>query len=169
MSDLATPVDALVHRTRSAVAGLSRRAFNFEYDRLENRTALAFYNSIVKQFPERALSAQTEKLVAAYARDVFGAPTYAPWLRVYTAFRGAFLEGWLPDTFWKRMVRPTLDGQRSLALAKTLSKRLFGSKLFPDLACRVRDTWLDSDNTPVTRNAARELVFAEPGRGNPEA
>jgi len=50
------------------------------------------------------------KLCNEYAQDILGDKRHAYWLHVYTALQGRFIEGWIPDDYYKKEVVPILNG-----------------------------------------------------------
>lgn len=70
-----------------------------------------------------------------YAGDVLGSPHYDRWLLVYTAVRGEFVEGWIPDDYYLAVIAPTLDhGTSRLTLSKTLTSTFLPTEEVPTLA-----------------------------------
>lgn len=79
------------------------------------------------------LTDKQKKLINDYSIEILGSKVYAYWLYVYTAFKGEFSEGWIPDNYYDRVVLPKINKDyRNIATIKTLSKKLVGSDLFPD-------------------------------------
>ena len=68
------------------------------------------YESLIRQLPEHRLSQKQEKEIETYAKDVLGNATFSAWLKVFTACRGEFLEGWMPLDYLARIVYPKLNG-----------------------------------------------------------
>lgn len=82
----------------------------------------------------------------AYAREVLGSRWHAPWLYVYTAMRGTFLEGWIPASYMGRWVAPAMSSNlRSLSGTKTLTRRLLPEAPLPDLGYVLNGRLYDQD------------------------
>ena len=120
------------------------------------------YAALLARDPARRLSPAAEAAVRLHALEVLGSDRFLPWLRVFTAVRGEFLPGWLPDNFLARQVLPALQGAagRRLGADRVLARRLLGTGLMPDLAHRVRGFWLDRDGRPIAGPALEGKVFA---------
>ncbi len=96
-----------------------------------------------------------------YATDVLGSRWHAPWLYVYTAMRGEFLEGWIPATYMGRWVGPAMSGHLgSLASTKTLTRRLLPGAPLPDLGYVLRGRWYDRDLLEIGRTRLLEAIAA---------
>ena len=46
-----------------------------------------------------------------YAQEILGDKQHAPWLYVYSALQNRFVEGWIPDDYYKKEVIPRLNGE----------------------------------------------------------
>ena len=100
-----------------------------------------------------------------YAATRFGDPDYATWLCFYTAYRGAFLEGWVPPDFFRRHGIEAVNGAyRRICGARTLYRRLFQSDHVPDLLYCVKGTWSTPEGEPVDRAEVAGRLFAENDR-----
>ena len=121
------------------------------------------YRACGAQRPDAVPDAATLARVEQYAGDVLGSRAYAPWLKAYTAWRGRFVEGWLPDTYFAAVVIPALQNlpTKRVSGAKTLARRTLMSELLPDLASHVRGCWLDRDGRPVAPQDVAGLLFAQ--------
>jgi len=47
----------------------------------------------------RSLTPALDRRCEEYAVEILGGGEYAPWLRVYSATRGEFHEGWMPENY----------------------------------------------------------------------
>ena len=96
---------------------------------------------------------------------MLGSTRFAPWLETYTAWRGGFHEGWMPDNYFGRVVLPRLPGpiaEGAFGAAKTLARRmLLDEGLLPDRAAWVNGAWLDAAGRPIDEASARAAIFAE--------
>ncbi len=125
-----------------------------------NAGAFTAYDTITKKSPEKKLSQSQEKDLKEYSQDVFGSTSCLPWLKVYTAFRGEFLEGWIPVNYWGRVVCPTLNGAlQPFGRIKTLTKKFLQSDAIPDLLYFVHGSWVTVTGDPIDRRRAEELIF----------
>lgn len=95
-----------------------------------------------------------------WAQDVLGWKGYAPWLYVYASVAGEFKEGWIPDNYYGKVVLPIINGDfRKISDIKTLSKRLFNSENFPDLAYSINGQFYTKKYTPIDHNSLKEILF----------
>lgn len=159
----------ILRRLAGRAATLGKRALAVEdaahLDYWQGREAREARAVIEARRPDRALDVTTLRRIRDYAIDVLGSPRFAPWLETYTAYRGEFLEGWMPDNYFLRIVLPTLPGFQEGFDRKTLTRRLMlGTDLLPDRASFVNGTWLDRSGEPISEADALELIFEEGDR-----
>lgn len=140
---------------------IKHRADARGYDARHKAEADAAYRAIVAARPAHALSPETEARIRADATERLGSAAFAPWLRVYAAWSGAFREGWIPDNYFGRVVIRQIQSarQKPVSGAKTIAARLLGPEHFPDLAYHVRGCWLDRTGAPIARDSVRARVF----------
>lgn len=143
-----------------------RRALNRQardYHEFHENEADAVYLSIVAQSPDRTLQPHQERQIEEYSRDTFGSLDFTPWLRVYTAWRGSFAEGWMPDNYFGYHVLPAIQGRfRGFANYRALQHRLFGPEFFPDLLCCNNGRWFTPDgNTTLGNDEVTQYLFAD--------
>lgn len=108
----------------------------------------------------RKLSVADSKKAEEYAITVLGSVDFAPWLKLYTAFRGEFLEGWIPDNYLGRVVCPSINGNlRDLGKYKTLTKRILQTDSIPDLAYFVKGNWILESGVLSSLSEVKSLCF----------
>ena len=96
-----------------------------------------------------------------YAGDVLGAPRYDAWLKVYAGYRGAFLEGWIPDDYFRDHLRPVLFRNARDLGRRLVITRLAASEAFPEIAHFVNGTWCDIYGAPLSREDVVERIRGE--------
>ncbi|NML30360.1 sugar-transfer associated ATP-grasp domain-containing protein [Paraburkholderia antibiotica] len=105
------------------------------------------------------------RLADMYARDVFGDPVYAPWLRVYTAFCGTFKEGWIPDNYYGSVVVPHMKGwYGKISSLKPISRLIFDGDALPDVAYFANGLFFTDRSIVVPESELPDVVFAQSGR-----
>ena len=78
-----------------------------------------------------------------YAKEVLGWKGYAPWLYVYSAFNNKFIEGWIPDNYYARVVIPKLKGHYGpITDYNALTAKMFSTSHFPDILYYTNGFWL---------------------------
>ena len=128
------------------------------YDLNNNRRVSGALKSLENQ--GRILSSSDSKKAEEYAVSVLGGIDFAPWLKVYSAFRGEFLEGWIPDNYLGRVVCPAINGTvKSLSQYKTLSRRLLQTDALPDLVYRINGSWLLPSGGKTSLAQSKALCF----------
>lgn len=105
------------------------------------------------------------KLVDTYAREVFGDLLYAPWLRVYAAVSRTFKEGWIPDNYYGSVVVPNMKGwYGKISGLKTISRLIFDSDAFPDVAYFANGLFFTDENVAIPDHEVGNVVFRDSGR-----
>ena len=108
------------------------------------------------------LDASTCRKIAEYSADVLGSLDFQPWLRVYALYQGRFVEGWIPDDYYSMQVLPSLyQPHKPFQHKRTLSKRLFDSDAFPDLAYCVNGKWFTQDYESIEGKELLDHIFGE--------
>lgn len=125
-----------------------------------NAKPKAAYQAMVAEDPARKLSGAERKLVQEYSKDVFGSRRFAPWLETYSAYRGEFIEGWVPENYYMRVVLPTLARHKNID-AKTITRRILRTDSVPDLAYSINGFWLDRDHRPLETSQLKDYLFAD--------
>ncbi|HEX7707973.1 MAG TPA: sugar-transfer associated ATP-grasp domain-containing protein [Thermoanaerobaculia bacterium] len=143
---------------------LARAAINrvsdFRYHRAFRDEAMTILRSI--ESVHGRTNPEHIKASDQYAADVLGWGGYAPWLYVYSAVQGRFREGWIPDNYYGKVVIPVIQADyRVLSSMKSLSRRLLGSDLFPDLASHVNGLFLSPDHEVIQPSAVPGLLFSD--------
>ena len=124
----------------------------------QRATAENRYRTIVAQFPDHAQNDRQKREIREYCADVLGSPIYTAELLAFAAAHGAFLEGWIPASYYYTVLLPRWKNH-ALIGAKTISRRFLDPDLIPDVAYHVRGCWLDSDLNPVEPAALKEILF----------
>lgn len=97
-----------------------------------------------------------------YAVEVLGSIKYAPWLQVYSAMNSTFKEGWMPDNYYGKIVVPALKGHYGrISDLKSVSKMLFETDLFPDIAYLVNGLLFDKNQNVIRQNSFKDFLFRE--------
>jgi len=135
-----------------------QRRWNRQYDRSHITRVEKGLQVLASQ--GRPLSAMDARKSEEYAQEVLGSVDFAPWLKLYSAYRGEFFEGWIPDNYLGRVICPSINGDlRGLSLYKTLSKRLLRTDALPDIAYRIKGTWLSEDRSGTTLSEVKSACF----------
>jgi len=107
----------------------------------------------------KPLDAALKRRIRKYAADALGNRNFCHWLYVYTLYRGSFLEGWVPEDFFRKVI-PRINGvYRSISDAKTLSGRILQTNHLPDKAYRVNGSWFDTGGNRLQSNEVKDIIF----------
>jgi len=119
----------------------------------------------IEQQNGEALSKKVKRQSCEYARDALGSEKYAPWLDVYAALHGTFVEGWIPGDYYQLVVLPLKNGQIGQATnTKTLTNRLLNTPTLPDIAYLIDGNCYGIDYSILEWHELLELLFASEER-----
>ena len=111
-----------------------------------------------------ALGSSVKRRSREYAHEVLGSSKYAPWLQVYSAVHGEFVEGWIPGDYYQLVVLPWKNGQIGLASnTKTLTNRLLNTPELPDIAYLIDGVCYAGDYSVMRGDELIELLSAAGG------
>ena len=100
-----------------------------------------------------------------YAVDVLGWSGYAPWLYVYTAVSGKFIEGWIPDNYYGEVVLPALNGEHGrVSSLKSITNQIFRSPCIPDIAMLANGLIVTPNGAIIDHASLREFLFSDDDR-----
>jgi hypothetical protein len=109
----------------------------------------------------KVLTPALKRQADSYAVEILGDIEYAPWLRVYAAMRGKFLEGWMPENFYHLVVVPRIiKNLADLTAMKSFSNLLLKTEALPDIGYHIDGVFYDRDYRIITR--AEMAALARP-------
>mgnify|MGYP000913746498 CR=1 FL=1 len=137
---------------------LITKIINFKFDQYHKTDAKKALKNI------ESTKGKTEpkliKLSDEYAKDIFGWQGYAPWLYVYSAVSETFKEGWIPDNYYGKIVVPAIKGDYGkTAFLSALSKKIFKSNFFPDIAYFINGLFYSNDYEVVQESNIKDFLF----------
>jgi hypothetical protein len=107
----------------------------------------------------KPLDATLKRRIRHYATETLGNRNFCHWLYVYTIYRGAFFEGWIPEDFYKKIL-PRINGAyRTIATAKTLSGRILQTDHLPDKVYCVNESWFDTHGNRLRSSEVKNVIF----------
>lgn len=143
----------------------ARRAHAYmRRDQIQRETA-AVARGLLANPDVKPLDLATRRMIADYTERTFGSAVHAPWLEVYTLYRGAFHEGWVPaDVFMYDWLERLNGGHRTVGWARSLHGRIVGADALPDIAHFVGGEWRDPQGEHIDGDAVAARIFADGGR-----
>jgi hypothetical protein len=116
--------------------------------------------TIVDKNGYSAVDAKTKAVIAEYCQDVFKDKEYWPWLATYTEIRGKFIEGWIPEDYYRYTLLPQWNpiGFATVSTIKTFDHRLFNDFSLKPLLIKVANRYFDSDNNVLTEQEAIKII-----------
>ncbi len=147
--------------SRDVLANLLDAAFTLRFDRLSNRDAARKLH-FLEQVDGRPLTRRLRREADAYAVEVLGSKAFAPWLHVYAKRRGAFVEGWIPDNFFARVVIPNVNGAlRFVSRYKTFTTSVFDTPVIPDVGYVIAGRFHGAGFQPIGIDGVRDALFSQ--------
>ncbi len=130
------------------------------YDALSRRNALERLR-LLEHHDGHRLAPNLRRQADAYAREVLGSKAFAPWLYVYAKGRGEFVEAWIPDNFFVRVVIPNVNGVlRYVPTLKTFTSAVLDSTSIPDVAYVIDGRFYGAGYRPVGKDDVRDVLFS---------
>lgn len=100
------------------------------------------------------------KLANEYAQEVLGDKRYAYWLHIYCALQNRFVEGWIPDDYYKKIVVPKLNGNYGqIAEHNFILPHLFNETEMLDLAYVINGKFCTRDTTLIAPETLKKYLF----------
>ncbi|MUH35601.1 hypothetical protein D9O36_07100 [Zobellia amurskyensis] len=129
------------------------------YHYLQNNLANKALKEIEKD--RGILDTKLKKTANAYAIETLGWKGYSPWLYVYSAIKGSFKEGWIPDNYYGKVVIPTIQGDYGkISFLKPLCNRILKEEVSPEIASFINGFWFDKNLKPIARQLLKKLIFS---------
>jgi hypothetical protein len=107
---------------------IARARIMYKLSRLE---AINKIERVRKENNRVVVDAALKRRIKDYCKTNFGSENYWPWIALYTEIRGEFIEGWVPDDYYRFEL---LKKWNYNSLYKLSALRSYDHKLFPDTA-----------------------------------
>ena len=147
---------------KKGLKDFSAEQFYLKQARHQEFLAKKSIQATLKVHPEHRLSAATERLIDAYAKEKLGSIHFAPMLKAYAVYQGEFKEGWISDNYFERHVLPRTNGfHKTLSDLRQLAKRILRADEMPDLGYFVRGCWVGVTNQLMTKAQAKDFFFSQ--------
>lgn len=134
---------------RSHLNDCHQAALTYFYHQRQNAEAKRALQNLYRADPNCKINDRQRRTINEYASEVFGSQRFSPWLYVYTAFRGQFFEGWMPDNFLGRALRSFTPGYSNLGAARTLTHALLQTTTLPDVLHFISGCFFTVDGAAV--------------------
>lgn len=147
----------LSNQFKSLAKQTIERSTNIKYHYDSNKVAKRVLRQI--ELEKGKLSSNSKKIALEYAHEVLGWKGFAPWLFVYTHIYGQFMEGWLPDNYYGKIVLPKIQGDYGkVSFLKPFTNKVFSSTVCPDLAYYINGQWFSKEYELKTTKQINELI-----------
>jgi hypothetical protein len=133
---------------------------SFFFHRDDKREAMKTLH-VIQEYNSLKLTPKLKRIADEYSMDVFGSRRYSPWLYVYALVNGKFREGWMPNNFFGKFVRPRLNkGLEEVADLKTFSNVVLRTEALPDVAYYIDGVLYDKELSLENIHKLREKLSA---------
>lgn len=98
--------------------------------------------------------------IKSYSKDRFGSTSYWPWLVLYTEIRGEFFSGWIPNDYYRIILRKKYNPAtaRFFAEYKSLDYKIFKDFSFKYLIYCISQKFYTGDGTPINDKDAQLIL-----------
>jgi len=131
-----------------------------DYDRWQRHQAERALRSM-REHNGVELAPALRRLANAYATEVLGSRRYAPWLHVYAAVQRRFVEGWLPDNYFGRVIVPKVNNGLRITSLKTATNLILDTPALPDVAYMIDGALYDRRMQRIDLATLRASLDAE--------
>ena len=108
------------------------------------------------------VNARMLKQIKMYAHEQFCSKAYWPWLACYTELRGEFIEGWVPDDYFRFKLLRAVNPVKlcNVSFIKSMDHCLFRDFAMPWIVFKTNDTLFDSNRNVIDEATALEKIRA---------
>lgn len=98
--------------------------------------------------------------IKTFSADTFGSTDYWPWLACYTELRKEFIEGWIPDDYYRFELLPEINPEKFIRFseAKTIDHRLFHGLVITPVLFRSRNQYFNGNSEPQSAAEASRII-----------
>lgn len=98
--------------------------------------------------------------IKQYSSDVFGSSAYWPWLACYAEMRREFVNGWIPDDYYRFELLPKINPDKFIRFseAKTIDYRLFNNLVVAPIFFRTGDQYFKKNGDQKTRSEVEHVL-----------
>lgn len=102
-------------------------------------------NKVVEQNGRKVVDRRLMKKIKEYCRESFGSTSYWPWVVLYSEVRGEFIEGWMPNDYYRFEFLPRMNPEKFMRLseAKTIDHKLFNKRIVEPIFFRLNNFYYD--------------------------
>ena len=130
---------------------LIRKAYN-RFERWRQYTnsrkqAHIYRRSAIERNGKSVIDSTLLREIKEYSGLRFGSRSYWPWLALYTEMRGEFIEGWIPEDYYRFELLPSWNPQHAanLSFSKSFDHRIFGEKTIQPIGLNISGLYFDKN------------------------
>jgi hypothetical protein len=143
--------------------------------RLKNYTKKAhdIRQKVIKRNGREIVSKEVKKEIKEYSNDVFGSPSFWPWLALYTEIKGEFIPGWIPNDYFQITLLDEWNKKRFSEISdiKTFYHMHFEDFTVKPIAVKISGVFYDNNWNILSsdklidrlRSSAPEIVVKKDG------
>jgi hypothetical protein len=153
--------ELLIDRIFRILGVFNRVALRFKLA-ISRREAHRERKQLVRRTGRPVMTRKLKKQIKQYARKRFGSAAYWPHLAHFTEIRGEFIEGWIPEDYFRYILEPRLNPSNfsKLGYQKTFDYRRFGDFAIEPLFYFISGNFFDAKCRVFERNSVKTF-FSE--------
>jgi len=112
------------------------------------KEAIAILKEVTSRKDKAIIDKKLLSTIKNYSNKMFGSIDYWPWLALYTEIRGQFIEGWVPDDYYKFLLADKLNLPEvpRLSTLKSFDHRLFKEFSIQPLLIRINGIYFNHEH-----------------------
>ena len=150
----------ILYRVKIILNLLNSRWEEYLSLRMSRENAKRLRRRIIKENNRKIVTKEVLKKIKEYCKDNFGDESYWPWIALYTELRGDFMEGWMPDDYYRFKFLPKMNPEKFMRLseAKTIDHKLFKGKIIPPIILYSNGNYYDEEYNYLNKNKCFEYI-----------
>jgi hypothetical protein len=131
--------------------------FKMLYSRFEANKSR---REVIKRKGKKVVNRQIMRSIKKYSKKRFGTRVYWPYLALYTEIRGQFMEGWLPDDYFRYILVPQISSAAAVGISeyKTFDYQIFGDFALKPLFVFISGMFLNAEFDAVAEEKVKKTL-----------
>ena len=153
-------ISRVLFRMKHALIRLSDRFNRFAMYRVSRNEARNLRKRLIQIRGQKIVDRTLKAKIKQYSRETFGSAAFWQWLALYTEMRGEFIEGWIPDEFYRFDVLPKVNPDKFALLgqAKTIDHKLFPKMTIEPQLMRLKGVFIDKFGNVLHKSQVGEYL-----------
>jgi hypothetical protein len=151
----------VIFRLKRLLNSLARRWEAHVFLKMSRNEADDLRKSIVSDRGKKVVDRKMKKHIKTYCRNVFGDSSYWRWLALYTEVRGGFVDGWMPDDYYRFKFLPRVNPEKFMAFSeeKTIDHKLFNGAIVNPIFFKSNGYYCNKEGTVLSKAEVEKLLL----------